>query len=109
MSTRIIQAADIPGDALRDVSLVIANNANTTVDVVQLLRAVGMDAYLRNMGAAAILISFDGGGPITVGAGAVFIRNSSRYAVVVVTAAVGFELVLDGMLITTCQRRGWMQ
>lgn len=109
MSLKIAQSADIPGDALRDVSPVIADNANVVVDMVVQFRAVGMDAYLRNMAATAIEINFDGAGNITVGAGAVFIRNSSRYARVAVTAAAeAYELVLDGMLITTCQRRGWM-
>lgn len=109
MSLKIAQSADIPGDALRDVTLVIADNANTIVDIVQQLKAVGMDCYIRNLAATAIEINFDGTGNITVGAGAVFIKNSSRFARVVVTAAAeAFELILDGMLITTCQRRGWM-
>ena len=109
MSTQIVMAADIPGDALRDVSITIADNATFTVDMVQEFRAVGMDAFIHNMAATAIEISFDGGVNVTVGAGAVFIRNSSRYALVTVTAvAEAFELILDGMLITTCKRRNWL-
>ena len=110
MSLSIVQSADIPGDALRDVTLVIADNQNTTIDMTQQLQAIGMDCYIRNLAATAIEINFDGTGNITVGAGAVFIKNSSRFArVVVIAAAEAFELILDGMLITTCKRRKWLK
>ena len=109
MSTQIVMAADIPGDALRDFSHTFADNATFTIDMVQEFRAVGMDAFIHNMAATVIEISFDGGVNITVGAGAIFIRNNSRYALLTVTAvAEAFELVVDGMLITTCKRRNWL-
>lgn len=105
----IIQRCTAPNTVLRDVGIVVTAAANYAIDMpTGVLRAVGLDLYIRNRGAAAITVNFDGTGAITIDAGDVFIRNDHKYSRINVVAAVQFDLVLAGILITTLKREGWL-
>lgn len=105
----IVQQCSAPNTILRDVGIVVTQAGNYALDLpIGVLRAVGLDLFIRNRGAAAITVNFDGTGPITIDPGDVFVRNDHKYARINVIAAVLFDLVLAGVLITTLKREGWL-
>jgi len=104
----IVQACRAPSTVLRDAGIVVSQAANYVTDVTQSLQAVGLDIYIRNRGAAAITVSWDGQTAITIDAGDVFIRNDHKYALLTITAAVQFDLVIGAITINFCKAEGWL-
>ena len=105
----IVLACRAPNTVLRDVGIVVTQAANYALNMpTGVLRAIGLDLYIRNRGAAAITVDFDGTGPITIDPGDVFIRNDHKYGRINVVGAVLFDLILAGILITTCKKEGWL-
>ena len=104
----LVQQCRAPNTVLRDIGLVVTQAANYVIDVTQGLQAIGLDIYIRNRGAAAITVSWDGQVPITIDAGDVFIRNDHKYAQLNIVAAVQFDLAIGAITINFCQREGWL-
>lgn len=104
----IVQRCRAPNTVLRDAGVVVTQAANYVIDTTQGINAVGLDIYIRNRGAAAITVSWDGQVPITIDAGDVFIRNDHKFAQLNLVAAVQFDLAIGGILIPTCKREGWL-
>lgn len=107
-SKAIIDAVDIPENMVRDVKQPVVAAANTIIDMGQLLKAVGLDIFIRNRGAAALTIGTDGQAAITVDPGDVYIENNSKFWLVTVTSAVLFDLKVFGIKYSTLKRRRLM-
>ena len=68
--------------------------------------ALGLDIFIRNRGAAALTVSLNGTGPITVDAGDVYVSNNYKFWLVEIVSAVLYDLQIFGIKITTLKRQG---
>jgi hypothetical protein len=96
----------IPENMVRDFSLSLSTNVSTVRDVVQLGRAIGLDFFIRNRGAAGLTVSRDGQPAITVDAGDVYRFNDVRYGRINIVATDTFDAEWFGVLIDTLKVRG---
>ncbi len=69
---------------------------------------MGLDLFVRNRGAAALTVSLDGQGAITVDPGDVYIVNNSKFWLINIVSAVLYDLQIFGIRISTLKRRGLM-
>ena len=69
---------------------------------------MGLDLFIRNRGAAALTVSIDGQGAITVDPGDVYWMNDSKFWLINVVSAVLYDMQLFGIRISTLKRKGLM-
>lgn len=101
-----IANAVIPENMIRDYKNTISQAVNYIFDIVTSGRAVGLDLYIRNRGAAALTIAVDGQAAITVDPGDVYIFNNTKFWMVNIQSAVLFDFQIFGILVNTLKARG---
>lgn len=106
MSGNPFESLVMPGDIVRDMLFTVVNGGNYVFDAPNMGRAVGLDVYLNNQGAAAITLSINGQPPITIGAGAVYAISNVKWWIIAVLAAVNYDLQVAGVKITTLKHMG---
>lgn len=107
MSSNVLESVIVPEGMVRD----FLNSpgplaANYTFDVSSEGNALGLDIYIRNRGAAAITVSLNGTGPITVDPGDVYTVNDFKFWLVQIFSAVLYDLQIFGIKVETLKRRG---
>ncbi len=108
MSSKQIMQAIVLERMVRDFKDAVSQAANLTRDISQEGRALGLDFFIRNRGAAVLTVSFDGQVAITVDPGDVYAFNDTKYLRVDVVSAVLFDCQFFGVLIDTLKSRGLM-
>ena len=83
-----------------------AQAAGFVFDVVSEGNALGLDIYIRNRGAAALTVSLNGTGPITVDPGDTYEVNDFKFWLVTIVSAVLYDIQIFGIRIETLKRRG---
>ena len=106
MSGNPYESLVIPGDIVRDMLFTVVNGGNYVFDAPNMGRAVGLDIYLNNQGAAAITLSTNGQPPITINAGAVYAMSNVKWWLIAIVAAVNYDLQVAGVKITTLKQMG---
>lgn len=110
MSSNILDGVIVPPNSVRDFCNTQAGLAAGYVyDIQNLGKALGLDLYIRNRGAAALTISKNGQPPITVDPGDVYIVNDYKMWIVEVVSAVLYDFEIYGIRMTTLQRLGLMK
>lgn len=108
MSSNVLDGVIVPEGMVRDWRLTQAGVAvNFDFDLPS-AGAMGLDLFIRNRGAAALTISIDGQGAITVDPGDVYYMNDSKFWLVNVISAVLYDMQLFGIRISTLKRKGLM-
>ena len=109
MSANPLEAVIVPDNMVRDFKTTEAGIAvDYLFDVPNSGNAMGLDIFVRNRGAAALTVSMDGQGAITVDPGDVYEVNNSKFYLIHVISAVLYDLQIFGIKITTLKRRGLM-
>ncbi len=105
MSGDVFGGVVLPENLVRDISLTVINGLNYAFDFGQ-AGSIGLDAFIINQGAAALTIAFNGGGGITVAAGAAFGWSSTKYWLIQVVSAVNYDLIIAGVRYSTLKAKG---
>ena len=105
MSSDVFAPVIIPENIIRDTLITVVNAGNYAFDFGN-AGIIGLDLFLNNQGAAAITISFNGGAAITVPAGAAFAITGTKLWLIVIVAAVNYDLLLSGVKYSTLQAKG---
>lgn len=109
MSGNPLEAVIVPEGMVRDFKTTEAGIAvDYDFDAPSSGNAMGLDIFVRNRGAAALTVSMDGQGAITVDPGDVYTVNNSKFYLVNIVSAVIYDLQIFGIKITTLKRRGLM-
>ena len=108
MSAVPLEAVLIPENMIRDFLITVSQAVTASWDLPNTYQAVGLDFYVRNRGAAALTVSFDGQPAITVDAGGGYAISNTRFSLVTVTAAIVYDLQITGIKLNTLKRRGLM-
>jgi len=107
MSSNVLESVIVPEGMVRDfLNSPGALAANYTFDVSSEGNALGLDIYIRNRGAAALTVSLNGTGPITVDPGDVYTVNDFKFWLVQIVSAVLYDLQIFGIKVETLKRRG---
>jgi len=100
----------IPENMIRDfVNTQAGLAANYAFDIQNTGNALGLDLYIRNRGAAALTVSKNGGQPITVDPGDVYIVNDFKMWLIEILSAVLYDFEIYGINITTLRKRGLLK
>lgn len=100
----------LPENMVRDFEFTDAGAvAGQVHDCPSEFAAVMLDLYIRNRGAAALTVSTNGQGAITVDPGDVYILNHVKFWTVTVVSAVLYDFQLFGVKESTLKRRGLMK
>ena len=109
MSGNVLDNVVVPEGMVRDFcNTQDALAANYDFDIQSSGLALGLDLFIRNRGAAALTVSMNGMGGITVDPGDVYLVNNYKFWLVNIVSAVLYDLQLFGIRITTLKRRGLM-
>ncbi len=109
MSSNPLEAVVVPENMVRDFKTTEAGLAVGYIfDAPNAGNAMGLDLFIRNRGAAAITVSLDGQGAITIDPGDVYTVNNVKFYLVTVVAAVLYDLQIFGIKISTLKRKGLM-
>lgn len=108
MSHEYVSGLVIPDNIIRDFMDSVSAAANITRDIFYEGRAVGLDFFIRNRGAAALTVSIDGQTAITVDAGDVYRLNGVKFTRINIASAVTFDCQYFGVLVDTLKKRGIM-
>ena len=106
MSGNPYEAVVIPGTLVRDFLFTVVNAGNYVYDAPLMGRAVGLDVYLNNQGAAAITLAINGQPAITIPAGAVYGISNTKWWMIAIVSAVNYDLQVAGVKITTLKALG---
>ena len=107
MSSNVLDGVDVPENMVRDFLNTQAGIAAGYIfDVQNTGNALGLDLYIRNRGAAALTVSLNGGGAITVDPGDVYIVNNFKFWLLTIVSAVLYDLQIFGIRVTTLRKRG---
>ena len=107
MSSNVLESVIVPEGMVRDfLNSPGALAANYIFDVSSEGNALGLDIYIRNRGAAALTVSLNGTGVITVDPGDVYVVNDYKFWLVTIVSAVLYDLQIFGIKIETLKRRG---
>lgn len=102
----IIENLVLPDNIIRDwKDTRIGTTAGVTLDS-RLQEAITLDLYIRNRGAAAITVSIEGQGALTIDPGDVININGEVMGLIVVTATAAYDLRASGVKYSTLKRRG---
>jgi len=107
LSSNVLESVIVPEGLVRD----FLNSpgplaAGYVFDVPSQGSALGLDIFIRNRGAAALTVSLNGTGPITVDPGDVYVVNNYKIWLVEVVSAVLYDLQIFGIKINTLKRKG---
>lgn len=109
MSGNPLDALILPENLIRDfLNSQDALAANYDFDIPNTGNALGLDLFIRNRGAAALTVSLNGQGAITVDAGDVYTVNNFKFWLVHVVSAVLYDLQIFGIRINTLKLKGLM-
>ncbi len=72
----------------------------------RLQEAATLDFFIRNRGAAALTVQFDGIPVVTVDPGDLFRLNDTVQGLIVIVSAVQYDLFLTGVKFSTLKARG---
>lgn len=107
MSSNVLEGVIVPKGMVRDfLNSPGALAANYIFDVPSQGSALGLDIFIRNRGAAALTVSLNGTGAITVDPGDVYVVNDYKFWLVAIVSAVLYDLQIFGIKIDTLKRRG---
>ena len=107
MSSNVLEPVIVPEGLVRDFLNSPGPLAvNYTFDVPSQGSALGLDIFIRNRGAAALTVSLNGTGPVTVDPGDVYTVNNFKFWLVAVVSAVLYDLQIFGIKIDTLKRKG---
>ena len=110
MSSNVLADVDVPENMVRDFLNTQAGIAAGYVfDIQNTGNALGLDLYIRNRGAAALTVSLNGGGPITVDPGDVYLVNNFKFWLIAIVSAVLYDLQIFGINVNTLRRRGLLK
>jgi len=99
MSYHKIRDIKIEPNVVRDFYLIHEAAAAFAVDLVNRYKVAGLDWHVWNRGAAAITVTLDGTGAITIPGGADRGFDNIKYAMIAVTAAVNYTLAIAGKVV----------
>jgi len=109
LSSNVLEGVDVPENMVRDF---LNTQAGLLVgyifDIQNTGNALGLDLYIRNRGAAALTVSLNGGGAITVDPGDVYWVNNFKFWLIEIVSAVLYDLQIFGISIGLLRRRGLM-
>ena len=106
MSGNLFEGVVLPENIIRDFLFTVVNGGNFAYDCPITGRAIGLDIFLNNQGAAAITLSINGQPPITIPAGAMYAMSSTKWWLIAIVAAVNYDLQVSGVRITTLMKKG---
>lgn len=107
MSSNVLESVIVPEGMVRDfLNSPGALAAGYIFDVVSQGNALGLDLFIRNRGAAALTVSLNGTGAITVDAGDVYTVNNYKFWLVEIVSAILYDLQIFGIKISTLKRKG---
>ena len=105
-----LEGVIVPENLVRDfLNSQPALAANYDFDVESSGLALGLDIFIRNRGAAALTVSLNGTGAITVDPGDVYTVNDFKFWLVEIVSAVLYDLQIFGIKINTLRRKGLLQ
>lgn len=110
MSSNVLGEVDVPEGMVRDfLNSQGGLAAGYIYDVQNTGNALGLDIFIRNRGAAALTISLNGTGAITVDPGDTYWVNDFKFWLVTVVSAVLYDLQIFGISIPALKRRGLLK
>ena len=110
MSSNVLADVDVPENMVRDFLNTQAGIAAGFIfDIQNTGNALGLDLYIRNRGAAALTVALNGGGPITVDPGDVYLVNNFKFWLITIVSAVLYDLQIFGITVQTLRRRGLLK
>ena len=109
MSGNVLDGVIVPKNTIRDFLWTHDGTAATlTFDTQQSFACVGLDFFIRNRGAAAITVSFNGQNVVTVDPGDVYTCNDYKFWLITITSAVIYDAQIFGIRVNTLKRMGLM-
>ncbi|MBA7644008.1 hypothetical protein ES703_51743 [subsurface metagenome] len=109
MSSNPLEAVIVPEGMVRDFKNTQADLAAGYIfNCVSSGNCMGLDLFIRNRGAAALTVSTDGQGAITIDPGDVYTINNVKFYLVTIVSAGLYDLQIFGIKISTLKKRGLM-
>lgn len=108
MSSNVLDSVMVPENMVRDFLFTDTFDVPMIWDINNTFNSLGLDVFVRNRGAAAVTIAFNGQSPVTIDPGDVYTINGTKIWLIDVDGSDTYDIQIFGIRIATLRRRGLM-